>query len=328
MHLVKRITGILLLLVIFLWGCTPEPPPEAGKSEIRIGWSLWPGWYPMAIAIDQGLFVKHGVRVKPVLYTAYTSTFSDYAAGVLDGCFGGLYELLKINTPGMKVVLVTDTSDGAEGLVALPSIFTPGDLAGKRIGTQGGLTGSEFVVTTMLRRHGLTRADVTFVHVEPEAVLEQMPDKIQAGFTWDPFLTRAVDDGYRILFTTADTPGMVPDVVAFQGRLTQERPEDIRSFLRAWFEAVEFWHDHPQEAATSIARVTGLKPEDITLQGCRLFSLADNHTAFQRSAGPTTLYHVGEQQVAFITGMGDAIAEPDLAMALDGSFLPRHPDSR
>ncbi|MBU1566136.1 MAG: ABC transporter substrate-binding protein, partial [Proteobacteria bacterium] len=270
----------------------------------------------------------HGVRVKPVLYTTYTNIFSDYAAGVLDGCFGGLYELLKINTGGMKVVLITDTSDGAEGLVAQSSIQNPGDLAGKRIGIQGGLTGSEYVVNTMLRRHGLTRADVTFVHVEPEAVLEQMPDKIQAGYTWDPFLTRAVENGYRILFTTADTTGMVPDVMAFQGRLTQERPEDVRSFLRAWFEAVEFWREHPKEAAISIARVTGLKVEDITLQGCRLFSLADNHKAFNRNIGPASLYHVGLQQIDFIMGMGDAIAAPDLAKALDGSFLPQSPDSQ
>ncbi len=322
----KAIAGIIVVLVT-LWGCSPEPPPEATRPELRIGWSLWPGWYPMAIAIDRGFFVQHGVRVKPLLYTAYTGIFSDYAAGVLDGCFGGLYELLKINTPGMKVVMVTDTSNGAEGLVALPSMNTPGDLAGKRVGIQGGLTGSEFVVTTMLRRHGLTRADVTFVHVEPEAVLEQMPETIQAGFTWDPFLTRAVEKGYRILFTTADTPGMVPDVMAFQGRLAKERPEDIRAFLRAWFEAVEFWRDHPQEAAESIARVTGQKVEEITLQGCRLFSLADNHMAFQRSLGPDSLHHVGEKQVVFIMDMGDATTA-DLSTALDGSFLPPNRESR
>lgn len=305
--------------------CTAESPPDAAKPEIRVGWYLWPGWYPMAIAQDQGLFTKHGLKIKPILYTSYTNIFSDFAAGIIDGGFGGLYELLKINTPGLKVVLVTDTSDGAEGLVALSNIATPRDLSGKRIGVQGGLTGSEFVVTTMLRRNGLSRADVTFIHVEPETILEQMPGKIQAGYTWDPYLTRAVENGHRILFTTADTPGMVPDVVAFQGRLAQERPEDIRAFLRAWFEAVEFWKSHPQEATASIARITGLKVEDISLQGCRLFSLQDNHKAFTLDDSPTSLHHVGDQQIDFIMGMGDATTAPDLHQALDGSFLPSVP---
>jgi NitT/TauT family transport system substrate-binding protein len=322
MDVMKRIL-LALLSVATLFGCTPEPPPVAPKSEIRIGWYLWPGWYPMAIAQDRDLFAKHGVKIKPILYTSYTNIFSDFAAGVLDGGFGGLYELLKINVPAMKVVLVTDTSDGAEGLVSISSVTTPEDLAGKRIGIQGGMTGSEFVVTSMLRRHGLSRADVTFVHVEPESILEQMPEKIQAGYTWDPYLTRAVDKGHRILFTTADTPGMIPDVMALQGHLARERPEDIRAFLEAWFEAVDFWKTHPQEATESIVRITGLKPEDISLKGCRLFSLTDNQTAFIRGDKPTSLHHVGEQQISFIMGMGDATRAPDLSQALDGSFLPR-----
>ena len=315
---------ILLILPLLLAcpGCAPEEPARPARPELRIGWYLWPGWYPMAIAQDRGLFAKHGVQVKPVLYASYTSIFSDYAAGVLDGGFGGLYELLKINVPGMKVVLVTDTSDGAEGLVALPSIRTPQELAGKRIGIQGGLTGSEFMVTTMLRRIGLSRADVTFVHVEPESVLEQMPGKIHAGYTWDPYLTKAVAEGNHILFTTADIPGMIPDVLALQGRIASERPDEVRALLRAWFEAVEFWRSNPEEAADSIARVTGLKKEDITLKGCRQYSLADNQTAFAPADRPISLHSVGREQIDFIMSMGDAARTPDLSQVLDGSFLP------
>src|SRR5512133_732814 len=114
-HMNRTICALLLLLIVS--ACTPEPPPNTAKPEIRVGWYLWPGWYPMAIAQDQGLFAKHGLKIKPILYTSYTNIFSDFAAGIIDGGFGGLYELLKINTPGLKVVLVTDTSDGAEGLV-------------------------------------------------------------------------------------------------------------------------------------------------------------------------------------------------------------------
>ena len=325
MRTALRNTILAIPLLLLCWGCAPEEPVRPVQPPLRIGWYLWPGWYPMAIAQDRGLFAKHGVQVKPILYSSYTSIFSDYAAGLLDGGFGGLYELLKINVPAMKVVLVTDTSDGAEGVVALPSVRRPQDLAGKRIGIQGGLTGSEFMVTTMLRRYGLSRADVTFVHVEPESVLEQMPEKIHAGYTWDPFLTRAVAEGNHILFTTADTPGMIPDVLALQGKVVSDRPDEVRAFLRAWFEAVEFWREHPADAAASIARVTGLPPGDVSLAGCRQYSLADNHAAFTPGDDSTSLHHVGRQQVDFIMNMGDAARTPDLGTALDGSFLPPLP---
>jgi NitT/TauT family transport system substrate-binding protein len=322
MRTALRNTLLVLPLLLLCWACTAEEPSRPAQPELRIGWYLWPGWYPMAIAQDRGLFAKHGVQVKPILYSSYTNIFSDYAAGVLDGGFGGLYELLKINVRGTKVVLVTDTSNGAEGLVALPSISKPQDLAGKRIGIQGGLTGSEFMVTTMLRRNGLSRADVTFIHVEPESVLEQMPEKIHAGYTWDPYLSRALAEGNHILFTTADIPGMIPDVLALQGRVVSDRPEEVRGLLRAWFEAVEFWKSNPEEAAASIARVTGLKPEDISLQGCRQYSLADNHAAFAPADRPTSLHFVGREQIDFIMSMGDAARTPDLDQVLDGSFLP------
>lgn len=321
--------SLLILLLTVLVACSEEKaPPRPEKPELRIGWYLWPGWYPMAIAIDRDLFAKQGLRVKPTLYSSYTTIFNDFAAGQLDMCFGGLYELLKINRSGMRVVLVTDTSDGAEGLVVLPSITSPAGLAGARIGIQGGLSGSEFIITSMLRRNGLTRSDVTFVHVEPETVLEQMGEKIQGGYTWDPYLSKAVEKGYRILFTTADTPGMVPDVVAVHGRVAKEREEEMRAFLRVWFEAVEWWRNHPKEAAASIARVTGLQESEISLQGCRLFSLEDNHAALGENGKGGSLHDIARQQTEFILGMGDAVTVADPATVLDPSFLPARSGSK
>lgn len=321
--------SLLILFLTLLVACSEEKaPPRVDKPELRIGWYLWPGWYPMAIAIDRDLFVKQGLRVKPTLYSSYTKIFNDFTAGQLDMCFGGLYELLKINRSDMRVVLVTDTSDGAEGLVVLPSITSPAGLAGARIGIQGGLSGSEFIITSMLRRNGLTRSDVTFVHVEPEMVLEQMGEKIQGGYTWDPYLSKSVGKGYRILFTTADTPGMIPDVVAVHGRVLKNREEEMRAFLRAWFEAVEWWRNHPQEAAASIARVTGLQESEISLQGCRLFSLEDNHAALGEKGKAGSLHAIARQQAEFILGMGDAVTVADPATILDPSFLPARAGSK
>lgn len=126
-----------------------------------------------------------------------------------------------------------------------PDIKSPRDLAGKRIGIQGALSGSEFVITMLLRQNGLSRSDLTLVDMEPESLLQEMPGNIQGGYTWDPYLSEALDRGYRLLFTTADTPGMVPDVAAFHGSVLLERRAEIQGFVEAWFEAVRFWQEHP-----------------------------------------------------------------------------------
>lgn len=310
----------LLLTLVLVPACSKES--ETPKTEpLRVGWFLWPGWYPIAIAHEQGFFAKHGVDVAPVLYESYTDIFSDFAAGMLDAAHGGLYGLLKSNVPDMKVVLATDYSDGAEGLVVTPDITSPADLKGKRIGIQGALSGSEFLIMTLLRRHGLARNDLTLVDVGPEIVLETMPDRIQGGYTWEPFLSEALKKGYKVLFTTADTPGMIPDVIAFQGNIVHQRAKDVQAFVDAWFEAQAYWLANRAEGDAVIAKALGFKPEDISLEGCRVLTREDNLQAFARSEDLSSLFTVGASQIEFFISVGDASLAPDLEQILEPRFL-------
>ncbi|MBI9111950.1 ABC transporter substrate-binding protein [Maridesulfovibrio ferrireducens] len=311
---------ILTATVVLLPGCSQTPPPVQAKP-LRVGWFLWPGWYPIVIAKEKGFFDKHGVQVEPILYTSYTDIFSDFAAAKIDAAHGGLYELLKINVPNMKVVLATDNSDGAEGVVVTSDIVTPGDLAGKRIGIQGALSGSEFIITTLLRRHGLSRNDLILVDVGPEIVLDTMPEQIQGGYTWEPYLSKAEAKGYKVLFTTADTPGMVPDVIVFQGAVAKKRHPEVQAFVDAWFEAQEYWMANREECDAIIAKATGQRAEDISIEGCRILSRSDNQKAFIKEDERTSLFDTGAKQVDFFISVGDVFTAPDLNKILDPSYV-------
>ncbi len=315
-----RVLSLVLALVI-CGGCGGQGG-EGDREPLKVGWFLWPGWYPMALAQELGLFEKHGARIEPILYDSYTRLMPDLAAGRLEGCFSGLYEILKAGVPGVKVVLLTDYSVGGEGLVVTEDIVKPTDLEGKRIGVQGALSGSEFITTTYLRKHGLARSAISFVDVPPESVLEEMPLNIQGGYTWEPFLSQAKGKGFRILFTTAETLGMVPDVVAFHGAVVRDRAQDVRGFVAAWFEAQEFWKAHPEEAAKLIAKVTGLKPAEVSLEGCMLVDLEGNRKAFSPGDGFSSLFYTGAKQIEFFVGMGDASVKPDLDAILESGYLP------
>lgn len=312
----------LILLAAWLVSCAgPQSSSSTPQRQpLKVAWSLWSGWYPIIIAQELDLFAKHGAAIEPVFYESYpSSVFPDFASGQVDGMLAGLYEVLKANIPAARVVMITDNSDGAEGIVVAPEIHTPADLAGKRVGTQGAI--GEFITITLLRTNGLSPNDVLMVDVAPEQVLEQLPDKIQAGYTWDPYLSQAKAQGYHILYTTADTPGMVPDVVVFHGSVLQQRPEDVRGFIAAWFEAQEYWLAHPAEGNAIIARVTGLKAEEISLTGCKLFNRQDNLNAFTPGYDTTSLYFTGRMQIEFSISMGDLTTAPDLNQVLDASFL-------
>ncbi len=314
------LAAVVILSFAFLPGCSHTDEVKSVKP-LRVGWFPWTGWYPIVVAEKKGFFEKHGVEVEPVLYSAYTDILSDFAAAKVDGVHGGLYELLKSDVPDMKIVLVTDYSEGGEGLVVTEDIKDPGDLVGKRIGIQGSLSGSEFIVTTLLRKYGISRTDLSLVDVGPELVLEIMPEQIQGGYTWEPFLSKAAEKGYRILFTTADTPGMIPDVVAFQGHIVSDRPDDVQAFVDAWFEAQDYWLSHREECDPIIAEATGQQLEDISLEGCRPLSRKENVVAFQRSDNPASLYETGTRQIDFFISVGDASTAPDLSRILFSNFV-------
>lgn len=289
-------------------------------QPIKVAWCQWPGWYPMAIAKEKGLFEKHGAHIEPIFYSTYVQILPDIGAGELGGGCMGLYEALKSGLPNLRVVMATDFSKGAEGLIALPDIDGPKDLIGKRVGTQGSLSGSEFILTTYLRRAGQDGRELSLIDVPIELVIDKMSSgSIQAGYTWNPFLALAEANGYHVLFTTADTPGMILDVVCFTEDVVKKRHDDIRGFVAAWFEALDFWLRHPEEATRIIADAVGKRPKEVSLAGCDLLNLEDNQLLF--SSEKDSIYDIATAQINFFINLGDASSAPNPKDMIDGGFV-------
>lgn len=320
---VRIVRFLACLCLAALFACSAAPPEPA--RTVRLGWFPWTGWYPVFLAEEKGFFAKRGLKVEIVRYESYTDMLSDFAAGKLDACPGGLYELLKLDPPGMRIVLATDYSDGAEGIIAVKEIATAADLAGKRVGVQGALSGSEFVLTTYLRKHGIARESILLVDVGPEGVIDAIPDVIQAGYTWEPFLSKAPEKGLHVLFTTADVPGMVPDVIAFRGGVLKDSPRTVQAFVDAWFEAAEYWLKNPKESVPVIAAGAKVPPEEVTLTGCRLLTREDNRKAFAPGADTSSLHHVARLQAQFYISVGDVSSMAPLETILDGSYVSKGP---
>lgn len=316
-----RITlSITLAAAFWLAACgaaTPTPRPP-----LTVSWTVWPGYYPLAIAQQQGFFAKHGVSVEIVVYDAYTTAFTEYASGNMDGSEMVLGDLLLLlNKRDSKAVMLTDSSEGGDQVVAADAIQTVADLKGKRIGVHLGTYG-ELFVRKMLEANGLTVNDVTLVNINPEDVPAAFPAQIDAGHSFEPFTSEAAAKGGHVVFTSAETPGLIPNVFAFSAQVVQERPDDIRAFVAAWFEAVDWMNAHPDEVPTVVAQATGLKPEDIWLDGGdRVFTLAESRAAMAHGTDYRSLYYTGEEYVKFLTITGSLTSAPDLEKLIDPSFL-------
>lgn len=310
-----------LMTSLLVTACAGAATPEPERPPLKVEWTFWPGFYPIAIAVELGLFEKHNVKVEPLFYEDGSTATADFSAQKMDGAMFVTGDILTLATQApLKIVLVLDNSAGADQVVAVPDVTTVADLRGKRIGlTTGGF--SELFVRKMLEVNGLTTDDVIIKIVEPEAVPEGLPDLIDAGHTWEPHTSRAVAAGNHVIFSSADTPGLIPDVLVFHASVVEERPDDIRAFIAAWFEAVAFWEANPEEAAQMIAKHTGLEPEEISAEGIKLFDLEDNKIAFTRGTDTTSLYVSTQEYIDFLIASGDLDTVPDLNQLIDPSFL-------
>lgn len=323
LHRFFRLIVLVLLVFSALAGCAPANTP-APKPPLRIEWTQWPCDWIILVAQEKGFFEKHGVQVEPVLYEIFDQAMPDLAAEKIDGGLfvaGDLVAIVK--NDNLRAVFITDVSDGADQIVASADIATIADLRGKRIGAALGTFG-ELFVREMLKSGNVSLKDVTLVNLNAEAVLDAIPAQMDAGHTWEPYTSQALANGQHILFTSADTPGLIADLLVFRTKILKERPEDVRAFIAAWLEALEFTRANPDEAAQIIAKQAGLNIEDVSFEGDKLYNLQDNLAAFSQNPGADTssIYFTTQLYIDFLISTGNLTSAPDINLMLDASFLP------
>ena len=218
--------------------------------------------------------------------------------------------------------MVSDNG-GIYSVVASPNILTVRDLRNKRIGFAQHTSGEMFV-SYMLRSAGMNLSYVDSVEVIPEQVPQSIPGQIDAGLVWEPYTSQALQQGKHILYQSTDYSTLIPRLLAFRTAVVEERPDDIRAFIQAWDEAVDYRINHPQESLEIIANSTGLPANELELTGdIKIYTIQDNLTLFAENPGvdASSIYFIANLNSAFLLNAGYITALPDIDTLLDPSFL-------
>lgn len=320
-----KLFSLFFLSILLLISCK-NFTPTASKTEpsaLKVAYSAWPGFLPIALAQEKGFFTQQGVKVETFYSEDTMAQMADFGAGNYDvvtlalGSIG----IISQKNPDVQILVATDRSAGADAIVAQSDITSVADLKGKTIGT--GLGGfGELFVTTMLEKNGLTTDEVTLVNVDGDKIPTRMKSgEIQAGQTWEPYVSQVVKSGGRTLFTSAETPGLIPDVMAFRGIVLRERPDDVRAFVRAWFQAVDYWKANLKEGNELIAKALKIPPETLSLEGVELLNLNENLKAFTQGNTTDSLYHTAQLYSNFYIRTGGIARPLDVNKLLNPSFL-------
>ena len=107
--------------------------------------------------------------------------------------------------------------------------------------------------------------------------------------------------------------------------MIEERPEAVRAFLKAWFEAVEYRNTHVAETQEIAAKYLGVALDDIQPDSqLHIMTLADNQMIFQQTPtdGSRSIYDMAQISVDFLINIGSLSQQPGLKTIFDFSYQP------
>ena len=139
-------------------------PPTAGDGvTLKVGYSAWPGWFPLAVAEEEGIFEQAGVDVELTYFADYIASLDALVAGSIDVNTQTLNDTIFGVAAGsaQRIFLTNDNSTGNDAIICDASITTVEDLQGKAIAAEPGVV-DHFLLLQGLQGRGMTQDDIEF----------------------------------------------------------------------------------------------------------------------------------------------------------------------
>ncbi|CAN7316722.1 ABC transporter substrate-binding protein [Paenibacillus sp. LjRoot153] len=327
----KTIFLMLAVLLTFtvISGCgSKEASTQAGggNEPIKLALSPWPGWFVWYLVKEKGFFEKNGVNVDLVWFPVYSDSLSALASGKVDANSQTLSDTLAPVSKGIKLkaVLVNDNSNGGDGVVVKPSINSLKDLKGKKVATELG-TVDHLLMLTELEKAGLAEKDVSYTNMTVnDAGPAFIAGNLDAAVLWEPFLSKAIQEGKgKLLFSSKDTPGLIPDLLVFKEEITKNRPDDVKKIINAWFDALDYWKANPEESLKIMAKAaeTPIDEYKAGVDSVKIFQLEDNVKAFAKADSFESLAFTSGKTAEFLKSLDMLSTIPKSETFLDGHFV-------
>ncbi len=331
MKTMKRTVTLLLaaVMIAVLAGCGGSKEASSSSDEpITIALSPWPGWFFWYLVDEKGFFEKHDVKVDLKWFPVYSDSLQALATGKVDANSQTLSDTLAPASKGigLKAVLVNDNSFGGDAIVSKPDIQSIKDLKGKTVATELG-TVDHLLLLTALDKNGMNENDINYVNMTVnDAGPAFISGKTDASVLWEPFQTKAVKEGKgKVLFSSKDTPGLIPDLLVFRDDVVKNRAADIQKIVDAWFDALAYFKTHQDEAIELMAKKAETTPEDfkLGLDSIKLFTAADNVEAFGKRDDYTSLAYTAEKTADFLKKLDMVDEIKDFSVLFDSQFIEK-----
>ena len=288
----RRLVTFALGLTATAAAVTSSPLPVIAAEKVSvaiISFSPYATWYIMkerklARNIDLDIKIIEGIPEKNAAISA----------GKLQ-CMNNTVDtimLARTNAVPIKLVAFSNMSYGLDQMIVTKNIKSVRDFKGKKFGADYGFLNHMWMLLT-LRREGMGFKDVKLVPALPEKSAKTFVDGgIDIDVNYDPFAATSLKRKNSYVFKSSLTDrtwerGLIGDAIACNEKWLAQKPAVAKELFRAWFEATDWWKEHPEEGDAIVAKGLKWPVSDVKLNqhGAVQLSLSQNLGAFGLPAG-------------------------------------------
>lgn len=260
-----------VVAVLATTACGSSESSDGGKSEtLRIASNSNASVLPAWVALDKGIFKKHGLDVK---YTKVENV------GTLPPALGKSFDVIFV-TPVQAIaaaaqgIPVTEIAGSSLDTVKDPNSYlmvkkgsdlkSLKDLKGKTIGVLTEVGTLHYATLNMLQQAGVSLDSVKIAQVDGPSQLDQLKaGRIDAVETLAPFSQQLEQAGATDLGTPFASLGDEISVIwwAANNDWAKENPDKAKAFRESLAEAETYIEEHDAEARVVLGKYSGFPAE-------------------------------------------------------------------
>ena len=238
----------ILLLGLMGWSLS-------GLAETyKLGLVEWMPWSTAYVAQQQGFWQTAGINIVVKQFTNYETenlkAFENHKTDFMLSMLGNAVEMIN-RSPQYVIIYEHDWSHGGDLFILHQSLSSLEQVKGGKIGVYTRSAPLQFFIKQVLDKAKININEVKLVEIANTYDLNQAfkKGKLAAIVSYDPEASKAIKEKVgKLLFTSADFPGVIPEGISVQKQILEKHPEVVKKFLQGWLRAVQ-WQADPRNKA-------------------------------------------------------------------------------
>lgn len=326
----RTLLPLFMLFALVLAACGSQTSGTGAAAKytgtIHIASSTWTGYAPLYIATSKDIWKKHGLTVDFTDVEDPVQRLNALNAGQLQGMASTVDAFARAQSQGVPAVeiLPIDASVGGDGILAKKTIQSVKDLKGKTVAVNQGSV-SEWFLGQVLKKNGMSLSDVTEQNMTSGVAGSTfVAGKVDVAVTWEPWLSRASKTSFgHVLVSSKEYPDLIMDSFAFRKDFIDKYPGTVTDFVKAYYEAVNWMQQNPDEAATVVGAKVKESAADVKadLTTMTVFGLSDAKTIMGTSSSHGKIYANVKAATSFWKELGKISSEVNPDNAVNPTFI-------